>query len=94
MTSSEKLHYLYDRGEELDEERRKRVAVEALQEEWLRSERAKAVQCGVDALQPVHEPGPSQAKAGHDSDYGNLLHICILICAEHDNIYLLGLSLK
>ena len=70
MTSCQKLHYLYDREEELEEERRKRKSVEDVQEGWLKQERAKAVQRGKQELRPIEGPGPSQAQAELDSDYG------------------------
>ena len=50
MTGYQKLSYLYDRGDELDAERRKRKAVEDVQESWLKSERAQAVQRGIENM--------------------------------------------
>ena len=70
MTSYQKLHYLYDRGEELDEERRKRKAIEDVQEDWLKKERSKAVQSGVQDLRPNEGQRPAEADAQPQSDYG------------------------
>ena len=50
MTGYQKLNYLYDRGDELDAERRKRKAIEDVQESWLKSERAQAAQRGIEKM--------------------------------------------
>lgn len=63
MSSNQKLTYLYNRGEELLEERRKRMAVEDVQEEWIIQERAKAVRRAMEDLHGSQRPSPSQVQA-------------------------------
>ncbi|KAG0559418.1 hypothetical protein KC19_10G103000 [Ceratodon purpureus] len=76
MTGYQKLSYLYDRGDELDAERLKRKAVEDVQESWLKSERAQAVQRGIenmmsDSDELFQPPGGTQtvAEDHEDEDY-------------------------
>ncbi|KAG0609735.1 hypothetical protein M758_7G010200 [Ceratodon purpureus] len=78
MTGYQKLNYLYDRGDELDAERRKRKAVEDVQESWLQRERAQAVQRGIenmmsDSDELFQRRGGTQTVAEHheDEDYAN-----------------------
>ena len=72
MNSIEKLQYLSSLGEQLVQERRKRLAVEDFQEEWLRLERAKSMRRAMDAFHKSLRPGASNIPSPPDSDFGEI----------------------
>ena len=73
MNPGEKLTYLAHRCAELYEERRKRMCIENVQEQWLADERKKSVRRDRAQFRARFSCGSSRVPppTGPDSDFGN-----------------------